>query len=173
MILPKVVRVSVIAHVLLCVEDDDYDNNDDEQSVTMTSTVDRTSHDPPQVVPSIDTPPQPQVEDTLSEEQKREQLISLVKEFFPSYKPDSWLRCSLLYPPKPSSIPRPWQDARKPQKRAKPLNDDECSGTKRLNLEKVPPPEMCLSDDEVRMLIQSMVYVYSEYDACLLSMMYA
>ena len=138
----------MITHVLLFVEEDDYDA-DNEESVALASTVDGASHDPPQVVPSIDTPPQPQVEDTLSEEQKREQLISLVKEFFPSYKPDSWLRCSVLFPPKPSSIPRPWQDARKPQKRAKPLNDDESNGTKRLNFGKVPPPEMCLSDDEV------------------------
>ena len=115
----------------------------------MTSTANRASHDPPQVVPSTDTPTQPPVDDTLSEEQKREQLISLVKEFFPSYNQDSWLRCSVLFPPRPSSVPRLWQDAKKPQKRSKELSNVENGGTKRPKLGKIPPPEMCLSDDEV------------------------
>ena len=118
----------------------------------MTSTTNNASHDPPQVVPSTDTPPQPPVDNTLSEEQKREQLISLVKEFFPCYNPDSWLRCSMLFPPRPTSMPRLWQDARKPQKRRKGSGDDvESGGKKRLHLGKIPPPEMCLSDDEVYM----------------------
>ena len=108
-----------------------------------------TSHDPPQVVPSTDSPAQPPIDNTLSESQKREQLLSIVKELFPEYKPDSWLRCSVLFPPKPSSVPRLWQDARKPQKRKKPSDQVDSNSPKRLNLGKTPPPEMCLSDDEV------------------------
>lgn len=115
----------------------------------MTSKTNNVPNDPPQVMPSTDTPPQPPVDNTLSEEQKREQLITLVKQFFPCYNPDSWLRCSVLFPPKPSSMPRLWQDAKKPQKRKKESSDVENGSTKRLNLGKIPPPEMCLSDDEV------------------------
>lgn len=130
--------------------DDNYD--DDDESVAMTSasfTAVSTSHDLPQVVPSTDSPAQPPIDNTLSESQKREQLISLVKKLFPAYKSDSWLRCSVLFPPKPSSMPRLWQDARKPQKRKKQSGEVESNSPKRLNLGRTPPPEMCLSDDEV------------------------
>ena len=124
----------------------------------MTSTANSVSHDPPKVVPSTDAPPQPPVDNTLSEEQKREQLIALVKQFFPCYNPDSWLRCSVLFPPRPTSMPRLWQDAKKPQKRKKGSGDVENGGTKRLNLGKIPPPEMCLSDDEVCLVYSSCLF---------------
>ena len=131
-------------------DDDDYDDDDDDKPVVVTSiTEKRVSRDPPQVVPSTDSPSQPQVDDTLSVAQKREQLIAVVKEFFPSFKADSWLRCSVLFPPKPSSIPRLWQDAKKPQKRKKQSNDVESGSVKKLNLGRIPPREMCVSDDEV------------------------
>ena len=58
----------------------------------------------------------------------------------------------MLFPPEPSSMPRLWQDAKKPQKRRKESGDVESCGTKRLNLGKIPPPEMCLSDDEVHLV---------------------
>lgn len=137
-------------HYYCLANDDNYD--DDDEPVTMKSTkftIQDASHDLPQVVPSTDIPAQPQVDNTLSKAQKREQLLSVVKELFPVFRPDSWLRCSVLFPPKPSSIPRLWQDARKPQKRRKQLDDVENGSPKRLNLGKIPPPEMCLSDDEV------------------------
>ena len=134
------------------VDDDNYD--DDDEPVAMTSVAtNSTSHDPPQVVPSTDNFDQPSIDDTLNEEQKREQIIAIVKELFPCYKPDSLLRCSVLFPPKPSSVPRPWQDVKKPHKRRKQLNDDESCSPKRLNLGKTPPPEMIASDDEVCLFI--------------------
>lgn len=136
--------------------DDNYD--DDDEPIAMASTTDIASHDPPQVVPSTDsTPAQPPIDDTLTEAQKREQLILKVKEYFPDYNPDSWLRCSRLFPPKPSSMPRIWQDAKKPQKRRKQLSDVESGDCKRLNLGKVPPPEMLASDDEEKFAASSQV----------------
>lgn len=133
------------------VEDDNYD---DDEPVAMTSVAtNRASHDPPQVVPSTDNLDQPPIDDTMNEEQKREQSIALLKEICPSFKSDSLLRCSVLFPPKPSSMPRPWQDAKKPQKRRKQLNNDESCSPKRLNLGKTPPPEMIASDDEVCLFI--------------------
>ena len=131
----------------------DDDNYDDDEPVAITSvTTSSASHDLPQVVPSTDNLDQPPVNDTLSEAEKREQLISVVKELFPCYNPDSWLRCSVLFPPRPSSVPRLWQDAKKPQKRRKQVKDDESCSPKRLNLGKTPPPEMIASDDEVCLL---------------------
>jgi len=87
--------------------------------------------------------------DNMSKVQNREQLVSVVQQFFPPYKPDAWLRCSVLFPPKPSSLPRLWHDCKKPRKRKK---QTECSSPKKLRFGKTPPPEMCLSDDEVSML---------------------
>ena len=140
-------------------EDDDYDEGGSNATPTVSSTTsssstsiattslaiatDQSSHDPASPAQGyIDH----SVKDNMSEAQKREQLISVVQQLFPLYKPDSWLRCSVLFPPKPSSLPRPWQDCKKPHKRKK---QTECSSPKRLRFGKIPPPEMCLSDDEV------------------------
>ena len=122
-------------------------------SVTIPSPAVTTSHDS---TPPTQDHTHHSVKDNMSKAQKREQLISVVQQLFPSYKPDAWLRCSVLFPPKPSSLPRLWQDCKKPQKRKK---QTECSSPKRLRFGKTPPPEMCLSDDEVSMHNYSAVHL--------------
>jgi len=74
-----------------------------------------------------------------------------VKEYFPSFKPYGILRfLSLLGPGNPSSLPNVWKGAKKPKRRRK---EGEWKGgitaTWELDKEFTPPPEMCMSDDEV------------------------
>lgn len=166
-------KSSLATHVYLCIlyivwyiDDDNYDDDDEPVAMTSKLTADNVSHDPPQVVPSDDSPTQPLIDNTLSEAQKREQLIAIVQEIFPTFKPDTWLRCSVLFPPKPSSVPRLWQDAKKPQKRKKQLDDVESGSPKRLNLGKIPPPEMCLSDDEVCLFTVAEIFII--FNRCLM-----
>ena len=54
---------------------------------------------------------------------------------------------SSLLSPNPSSLPKIWQGAKKPKKKIKA--EGEGSTPWVLDLDFVPPPEMCLSDDEV------------------------
>ena len=79
-----------------------------------------------------------------------EELYAKVKALFPGFAPDGILRfSSLLGPGKRSSLPRIWQGAKKP-KRKKKTAEGEGPTEWKLEFGSTPPPEMCLSDDEVR-----------------------
>lgn len=87
----------------------------------------------------------------IPENMSLEQLHEKVKEYFPSFKPYGILRfLSLLGPGNPSSLPNVWKGAKKPKRRRK---EGEWKGgitaTWELDKEFTPPPEMCMSDDEV------------------------
>ena len=103
-----------------------------------------------------------------------EELQERVRQLFPKFRPNSILRfSSLLGVTKPSSLPRVWQGARKPAtaRRKKPRREEEGGGGGggggegvgshewKLALDYNPTKEMCLSDDEVRKMIDAHVRV--------------
>ena len=88
----------------------------------------------------------------IPEHMSLEQLHDRVKEYFPSFKPYGILQfLSLLGPGSPSSLPNVWKGAKKPKRRRKE-GDRKGGITATWELDKEftpPPPEMCMSDDEV------------------------
>lgn len=107
---------------------------------------------PPVSIP--DAPPPPPEQDSIAnpalipENMSIDELYEKVKKLFPGFKPNSILRfSSLLGPGRPSFLPQIWQGARKPKKRKKQEGERPTPLT--LDLGPVPPPEMCMSDDEV------------------------
>ena len=94
-------------------------------------------------------PPATDSEDTLPdlpENMSLDELYAKVKRLFPGFKPNSILRfSSLLGPGKPSSLPKLWSEAKKPQKRKKPAEPVEL----KLDCDFIPPDHMINTDDEV------------------------
>lgn len=82
----------------------------------------------------------------LPDNMSLDELYAKVKKLFPGFKPNSILRfSSLLGPGKPSSLPKLWSEARKPQKRKKSNTSTEL----KLDCDFIPPEHMINTDDEV------------------------
>lgn len=88
-----------------------------------------------------------------------------VTELFPEFRPGQVLRFSRLFGPgKPSSLPQIWRGVRKrKRKKQGPPSDADPGGQDagasradefewRLDVASPPPPEMCMTDDELRLL---------------------
>lgn len=100
-------------------------------------------------------PPPPGLTDTqqlegdfpdLPDNMSLDELHAKVKKLFPGFKPNSILRfSSLLGPGKPSSLPKLWSEAKKPQKRKKSNKPLEL----KLDCDFIPPDHMINTDDEV------------------------
>ena len=82
----------------------------------------------------------------LPDNMSLDELHAKVKKWFPGFKPNSILRfSSLLGPGKPSSLPKRWSEAKKPQKRKKSNKPVEL----KLDCDFIPPDHMINTDDEV------------------------
>jgi transcription initiation factor TFIID subunit 1 len=82
----------------------------------------------------------------LPDNMSLDELHAKVKKLFPGFKPNSILRfSSLLGPGKPSSLPKLWSEAKKPQKRKKSNKPLEL----KLDCDFIPPDHMINTDDEV------------------------
>ena len=82
----------------------------------------------------------------LPDNMSLDELHAKVKKLFPGFKPNSILRfSSLLGPGKPSSLPKLWSEAKKPQKRKKSNKPVEL----KLDCDFIPPDHMINTDDEV------------------------
>lgn len=82
----------------------------------------------------------------LPDNMSLDELHAKVKKLFPGFKPNSILRfSSLLGPGKPSSLPKLWSEAKKPQKRKKSEKPVEL----KLDCDFIPPDHMINTDDEV------------------------
>lgn len=88
-----------------------------------------------------------------------------VTELFPEFRPGQVLRFSRLFGPgKPSSLPQIWRGVRKRKKKKQgPFSDlggasQDAGGNRTeefewsLDVASPPPPEMCIQDDELRLL---------------------
>ena len=92
----------------------------------------------------------------LPDNMSLDELHAKVKKLFPGFKPNSILRfSSLLGPGKPSSLPKLWSEAKKPQKRKKSNKPVEL----KLDCDFIPPDHMINTDDEVALLISSNLHI--------------
>ena len=86
----------------------------------------------------------------IPEDMSLEDLHKKVKEHFPAFKPYGILRfLSLLGPGNTSSLPNRWKGAKKPKRGRKKEEEKAITADWQLDIDFVPPPEMCMSDDEV------------------------
>lgn len=86
----------------------------------------------------------------IPEDMSLEDLHKKVKEHFPAFKPYGILRfLSLLGPGNTSSLPNRWKGAKKPKRGRKKEEEKAITTNWQLDIDFVPPPEMCMSDDEV------------------------
>ena len=86
----------------------------------------------------------------IPEDMSLEDLHKKVKEHFPAFKPYGILRfLSLLGPGNTSSLPNRWKGAKKPKRGRKKEGEKGITADWQLDIDFVPPPEMCMSDDEV------------------------
>ena len=86
----------------------------------------------------------------LPESMTMEQIHARVAALFPGFSPHKILRFSSLIPTRPSSRPHVWKEAKKPLKKPhKSGREEGSSAVLKLNVNFTPPPEMCMSDDEV------------------------
>ena len=92
---------------------------------------------------------EPTIPSLVPEDMSIQELHSEVKALFPGFKPNGILRfSSLLGVGKPSSLPRLWQEAKKPKRRKKEERSSPKEWKFDFDMDHVPPPELCL-DDEV------------------------
>ena len=86
----------------------------------------------------------------IPEDMSLEDLHKKVKEHFPAFKPYGILRfLSLLGPGNTSSLPNRWKGAKKPKRGREKEGEKGITADWQLDIDFVPPPEMCMSDDEV------------------------
>ena len=87
----------------------------------------------------------------LPDNMSLDELYAKVKKLFPGFKPNSILRfSSLLGPGKPSSLPKLWSEAKKPQKKKK--SSTYTPVELKLDCDFIPPEHMINTDDEVHVV---------------------
>lgn len=103
--------------------------------------------EPPSSKPQLEASAIPAL---IPEDMSLEDLHEKVKEHFPAFKPYGILRfLSLLGPGNTSSLPSRWKGAKKPKRGRKKEGEKAITADWQLDIDFVPPPEMCMSDDEV------------------------